>query len=232
MTDHWIDHIPTLNAPDFGADLPLMFPDQADRQRRRADARVALPADTPIRSAVRSRHRRDSMIADAAADLAALPNDGETVRLVLRPRWWDISALVAAIVGLLQPATVREFTAATFGISRTAFRELFRLQAEGRIERVRLLVSAYYRTVEAEVVNELLAAAEGRQTEILFARNHAKVFLLETSDGRYFAVESSANLQGLQNHETVAITHDRAVYDFHRRWIADLGEAHRQAKAR
>ena len=43
--------------------------------------------------------------------------------------------------------------------------------------------------------------------------------------GRAFTVESSANLRSCSSIEQLCMTHDRALFDFHRGWITNIMEA-------
>ena len=51
---------------------------------------------------------------------------------------------------------------------------------------------------------------------------HAKVVLIETTDGRHFVVESSANLRSCSSIEQITVTHDGDLLAFHRQWIDEL----------
>ena len=51
---------------------------------------------------------------------------------------------------------------------------------------------------------------------------HAKVLLIELTDGRSFTVESSANLRSCSSIEQITMTQDAALTTFHRTWIDEI----------
>lgn len=53
---------------------------------------------------------------------------------------------------------------------------------------------------------------------------HAKILLMELTDGRGFTVESSANLRSCSSIEQITMTHDAELLAFHRQWITDIME--------
>ena len=51
---------------------------------------------------------------------------------------------------------------------------------------------------------------------------HAKILLIELTDGRSYVVESSANLRSCSSIEQIVMTHDRPLFDFHHQWLDEL----------
>jgi hypothetical protein len=60
---------------------------------------------------------------------------------------------------------------------------------------------------------------------VLAMLSHAKILLMQLTDGRSFVAESSANLRSCASIEQITMTHDAALLDFHRNWITEVMEA-------
>ncbi len=63
-----------------------------------------------------------------------------------------------------------------------------------------------------------------RGQRVLAMLTHAKILLMELTDGRGFTVESSANLRSCSSIEQITMTHDAELLAFHRQWITDIME--------
>jgi hypothetical protein len=61
-----------------------------------------------------------------------------------------------------------------------------------------------------------------RRHRVVAMLTHAKVLLIELTNGRSYAVESSANLRSCSSIEQITMTADRGLFDFHRAWLDEL----------
>jgi len=61
-----------------------------------------------------------------------------------------------------------------------------------------------------------------RGQRVVACLQHAKVVLMQTTDGGAYVVESSANLRSCASIEQITMTHDPALLAFHRQWIDDV----------
>jgi len=74
---------------------------------------------------------------------------------------------------------------------------------------------------------------KNKKTKVLFAWNHAKVFLANTKCGKYIVFEGSGNLSDNARIEQYIIENNQETYNFHKKWIHDiLNDENRQRKQR
>lgn len=179
------------------------------RHVRRTDKRVMLDA------------RR---LQNAVEHIGRLPEPGESFHLVTAKRYslWHV---IEAALHLAAPATIKYLGIATLGFSKDNLDALLRLLDAGKIGRVDFLYSVYFKSNERESCERLAHELTARGHRVVAMLTHAKILLLELSDGRALVVESSANLRSCSSIEQITIFHDRALFDFHRRWIDELMEA-------
>ncbi len=212
------DDLPEL---DMGS-LPAIFPELAGHENDAArgwvgDRRHLRRAD----KAVLLDGRR---LADALEHIGRLPAEGESFHLVTRGRYslWHV---VKAVLHLGALATIDRLTVATLGFSRANLEEMLQLLDSGRIGKVDFLFSVYFRSNERELCQRLAHELAIRGQRVVAMLTHAKVVLMELSDGRAFTVESSANLRSCSSIEQITMTHDAELTAFHRRWIVETLEA-------
>lgn len=209
------DDLPTF---DMTGVKPF-YDDQAASARNQA---VALTEDLR-HSRVATKHEQLHMlhVANAAKHLGRLPAAGETFHCIMRGNYngWD---LVPAILRLAAPATIARLHVATLGFNQRNAGELIQLLDAGSIGRVAFICSCYYRTVEADVFDFLHAELARRGHCVVAIRSHAKILLFEMSDGAAYVLESSANLRSCRNIEQFTLTHDAALLQFHRSWMAQI----------
>jgi hypothetical protein len=188
----------------------------------RKEAAIELDQDAKLTRQPTERRTLNLLrVANAAKALDAIPAPGETVHMVVKGNFslWDF---VPAVLHLAAPSTIRRLDIATLGFSKSNVEELAAMLDDGRIAQVTLLYSVYFRSGDAGLCDSLHAEMERRGQKVFCCRTHAKVVLLELSDGRAIVFETSANLRSCRNVEQVTITHDRALLDFHRTWIEEI----------
>jgi hypothetical protein len=74
----------------------------------------------------------------------------------------------------------------------------------------------------ADIATPLAEALHRRGHSIAAIRCHAKILLMELTDGRHIVVESSANLRSCRNIEQFTMTDDHDLLLFHRGWMLEL----------
>jgi hypothetical protein len=178
----------------------------ATRQARRADKAVLLDA------------RR---LGNALEHIGHLPEPGEAFHLVTRGKYslWHV---VKATLHLAAPATIDRLTVATLGFSKSNLEEMLDLLDRRQIGTVDFLFSVYFKSNERELCQRLAHELTTRGQRVVACLQHAKVVLMELSDGRSFTVESSANLRSCASIEQITMTHDAELTAFHRAWIDEL----------
>jgi hypothetical protein len=181
------------------------------RHARRADRRVMLDA------------RR---LTNAVEHIGRLPEPGETFHLVTA-KSYSLWHVIRAAVRLAVPTSIAYLGIATLGFSRQNLEDLLGLLDAGQIGKVDFLYSVYFASNEKEICQRLTHELTTRGHRVVAMLTHAKVLLMELTDGRSYVVESSANLRSCSSIEQITLTHDRALFDFHRLWIGDIMEAGR-----
>jgi hypothetical protein len=216
--DQWADSLPAMDLDAIRPVFDELAGHENDAARewvgdrrhvRRTDKTVMLDA------------RR---LANALEHIGRLPEPGEAFHLVTAKRYslWHV---VKATLHLAAPATIARLTVATLGFSRQNLEELLNDLDSGHIGTVDFLFSVYFKSNEKEICQRLAHELSRRNQRVVAMLTHAKVVLLELSDGRTFTVESSANLRSCSSIEQITMTHDRGLYDFHRAWITEVLEA-------
>ncbi len=199
--------------------LPEVFPSAGGEVR---NARIGLDGERKhVRTASGRRHLDMLSIANAAKCLDTLPLEGQTYHIVMAGNFagWDF---VPAVLRLAVPATIRELNVATLGFNSRNAAELIALLDAGQVERCTFIASVYYKSNEPQVWDGLTTALTTRGQRILAARCHAKILLMQLTDGRHIVIESSANLRSCRNIEQCTITHDADLLRFHRAWMMQL----------
>jgi hypothetical protein len=173
---------------------------------RRTDKRVLLDA------------RR---LQNAIEHIGRLPEPGEAYHLATAKRYslWHV---VEAVLHLASPATIAYLGIATLGFSKDNLDALLTEIDAGRIGKVDFLFSVYFKSNEKESCERLAHELGTRGHRVVACLTHAKILLMELTDGRAFVVESSANLRSCSSIEQVMLTHDAALLDFHRTWTDSL----------
>jgi hypothetical protein len=214
----WTASLPTLNLdgikPVFdelaGHEVDAARPWCGDRRHvRRTDKAVMLDA------------RR---LRNAIEHIGRLPEPGQAFHLVTAKQYslWHV---IKATLHLAAPATIARLTVATLGFSRQNLEELLQLLDSGDIGQVDFLFSVYFKSNEREICERLAHELTTRGQRVVAMLTHAKILLIETTDGASYVVEGSPNLRSCGSVEQMMLTNDSALCDFHCQWITDIMEA-------
>ena len=174
-----------------------------------------------IRTPTRRRMINGLGVPNAIRTLDGLPAAGESWHIVVKGNF-AMFDLIGAVLELAAPATIARLDIGTLGFSKTNLAELTAMLDAGTIGRLTFLYSVYFRSNEKEICNRLHEELTSRGQRVLAMRTHAKLMLLELTDGRYYVNETSANLRSCRNVEQMTLTHDRGLLEFHRRWLDEL----------
>jgi hypothetical protein len=98
---------------------------------------------------------------------------------------------------------------------------MYRLIDAGKVGRLTLLVSEFFRDHHAEVCATLIGELAGRSEAHRFAaaRSHAKVICMDFGQGGKMVLEGSANLRTNSNREQFCLLLHAALHDWHAGWI-------------
>ena len=154
---------------------------------------------------------------DAIKTLDKLPAEGETLHAVMHQRhsMWD---LVPALIARTK-RRIADLHICTLSYSKETSADLLGLFDEGRIRRVSLMVSAYFKAQNPQLYDGLVQPLIERRQRVMAMRTHAKIMLVKLAGGGSFVCEGSANLRSCKNIEQFTLTRCRTLYRFHREWM-------------
>ena len=173
-----------------------------------------------VRKAARVRTIRIASAERCRRDLGRLPAEGEAIHAITGRRW-SAATLPAVLLELAGGAVIARLTIATLSFGRPVIRELLDLFDAGKVRRLELLASAFFRRHNEDLFAAAVEAFEKRGQRLAAARTHAKVMCVRLSDGRRLIAEGSANLRGCSDREQLMLTADAGLYRWHVRWIEE-----------
>ena len=149
-----------------------------------------------------------------AGVLDPLPTVGESIHVIL-PGNVPLGAVLWHIVDATDhPGTLH---VSTLGFGRAWVHGLLeRLQAR-QITEATITCSDYFAKADAAEFQEAKELLAPWPVTLMAGRTHAKVGVFGA-----ITMEGSANLRACRSIENVAVSHDAALADFHRRWIHEL----------
>jgi len=211
-----LDHLKTLDVSGLRA---VFAPAVADRDKARQlaeDRRHVRRTDKAVMLDARR-------LANALEHIGRLPEPGEAFHLVTEKRY-SMMHIIPATLHLAEPATIAYLAIVTLSFSQANMIDLLAMLDAGQISKVDFLYSVYFKSNERESCERLAHELTTRGHRVVAMLTHAKILLIETTDGASYVVESSANLRSCSSIEQIVITHDRELFDFHRQWITDIME--------
>jgi hypothetical protein len=213
--EHWHESLAMI-------DLNSLHPVFDELAGQHQAAALELDCDRKlIRRPTRRRMMNGLGVANAIRTLDGLPAAGESWHIVVRGNF-AMFDLIGAVLHLAAPATIARLDIGTLGFSKTNLEELLVMLDAGTIGRLTFLYSVYFRSNEKETCHRLHEELTSRGQHVLAMRTHAKLMLLELTDGRCLVNETSANLRSCRNVEQLTLTHDRTLLEFHRQWLDSL----------
>lgn len=197
---------------------PILDRKPEDEQRE-ISKRTSLKRRSGRRVMIDALHRRN-----AVKDIEKLPEAGEATHIIARGNFplWQI---VPATLALAAPATIERLSIATLGFSAGNVTDLMALFDAEKIAAVEIVASVYFERQNPAEYRMMADGLAERGQRIAALRSHAKIIAMTLSDGKAFAVESSANLRSCRNIEQITIIHDAELYRFHAGWIAQVIDA-------
>lgn len=160
--------------------------------------------------------------ANAAEQIARLPEPGEDVILIMAGSWhgWDMVEAVLKLAG--QGVTIQELRVATLGFNNAQTDHLAEMLDDGRIGSCTFIVSEMFSGKNATEYDHLADVLESRGQRIATGRKHCKLLLIHLSDGRHIVAHGSLNLRRCNSFEQMAITDDADLYRFFSDYIDDV----------
>lgn len=158
---------------------------------------------------------------NAAVIIPQLPEPGDRLEILLLGNF-VLCDLIPEILNARGKCPHLRVT--TLSLSPANGCKLADLYRSGKIERLSLVCSHYFRHTEnVEAWQKIKATLLGVTTPII-SRMHCKVILIPTDSGDFYTLTGSANLRSAGCLEQLTITNDRESHDFHASWIDALPE--------
>src|SRR5262249_32180820 len=95
---------------------------------------------------------------------------------------------------------------------------------DGRVGKLTLLCSSFFRDHNRGLWQETLDQFRERKQRCAAARTHAKVITLDLASGARLSLEGAADLRSNSNREQFALIHADAMHEWHAAWIDELVE--------
>lgn len=186
---------------------------------QRTEGRDRIPADLLLRRKAARRLvldcRRER---NAIEQLLTLPAESESLHFIVDGRF-EPCDLIPAIRRLSHPATIARLDISTLGFNTDNVATIARGMDQQKIGQVLLICSHYFSKAEPAAFQNLQQEIGGRGGRVAALRTHAKLMLLEMTDGRCFTIEGSGNLRSCRSIEQFVLANDRPLLLFHRTWL-------------
>lgn len=180
----------------------------ADGSRKKIGAKPK-PLRRPSANAIR---RKIFRAKKAALDLGAPPAAGEEIALIMGGEYHGMD-LIAAILHAT-PARCERLIIATLSTNADNAGTVAKMVEAGKVADVVLVVAEMFRDKSPEQFKPVQDAIEGAGGKVFAARNHAKIALMQMSDGARYVMHGSLNLRRCHSFEQVIIVNDASLFDF------------------
>lgn len=159
--------------------------------------------------------------AKAMEQILKLPKPGESLHFIV-DGLYEPCDLIPATRRLSDPAVIKRLDITTLGLNNDNTETIARGMDQGKIGQCLILTSQYFFAKERPDFQFLKTEiADKRGGFVASMRTHAKLMLMEMSDGNCYTVEGSANLKSCQSIEQMVMTNDRDLLMFHRTWLEE-----------
>jgi hypothetical protein len=186
-------------------------------------------AGLPTPHRMKAQARRAAAIAEAKAIVPHLPGPGEAMHVLISGRVDGADVLDSILASVGTPSVL---TVASLGFNARNRRTVLQWLDTGRVSRLTLLVSLFFRAHNGELWSRTLDDLRQRGQRAACAPSHAKVAVIEFDGGPTYVVEGSSNLCASGSaREQQAVIADRDLANWHRRWIEELVLRHETTDA-
>ena len=198
-----------------------------DRQKTTIDGvknNLAVRRKTVKRQFVNALHEKNAL-----EHLITLPEQSESIHIVIGGQF-EPCDLIPAIRRLSHPAVISRLDISTLGFNHDNVATIARGIDQAKITIANVVCSKYFARLEKSSFEFLKNEITTRGGRVNWGKTHAKLILLEMSDGRFFTVDGSANLRSCSSIEQINITQDRELLLFHRSWLEEILTANHEQK--
>lgn len=178
-----------------------------------------IPDNLALRRKALKRATLDArQLQNAIEHILKLPQPGESLHFVTDGRF-EPCDLIPATRKLSDPAVIKRLDVTTLGLNADNVACLANGMDQRKIEFCSVMVSHYFKSAEPTAYQNLKTEIESRGGRVNALRTHAKLILLEMTDGNHFTIEGSGNLRACRSIEQFVMTNDRELLLFHRSWL-------------
>lgn len=120
-----------------------------------------------------------------------------------------------------------KMTLSTLSFSQNNIDSLKTLMEKGYIDRLNILVSDYFFSHEhRNLIKYAYSQLDNENNTFTLAkeRNHCKVSIFATDDGRHYVIHGSSNLRSSDNYEQICFEENKELYDFYDRFFSEIIE--------
>jgi hypothetical protein len=172
----------------------------------------------------RTNRRRFACLRAAAEALDVLPDEGESLHAIMSG-YYDLMHLLIVLLNRFgSPALSMRI--ATLSLSRRNVQEIVTLFDSGKVRRVELLASDFFRKHDDDIFAELVREFRERGQRVAAARSHCKIVTLALEDGRRYTLDGSPNLRTNRNQEQFTLSRGPELFGFYDTWISGMVDAH------
>lgn len=209
--------------PDFKAIRPVPFAGMV-----KAGTHTGTPPASahPARGAFLSRiHKRRFASLKAAAEAAEIvPAEGEAVHVVMQGNY-DLQHVLIVLLERFG-STCEMMRVATLSLSRRNVQEMAALLDAGKVKRLDILTSDFFKRHDQDIFTELVKELHDRGQRVAAARSHCKIVCMRLEDGRCFTLEGSPNLRTNKNMEQFSLTCDRDLHGHYDKFLDEMVTTH------
>ncbi len=154
----------------------------------------------------------------AIEHVVTLPQPGESLHFIVDGRF-EPCDLIPATRKLSHPAVIARLDVTTLGLNSDNVACIANGLDQGKVLFASVLVSHYFKSAEPGEYEYLRSELASRGSRVNAMRSHAKLILMEMTDGNHYTIEGSGNLRACRSIEQFVMTNDRELLLFHRSWI-------------
>jgi hypothetical protein len=170
-------------------------------------------------------HRRRFACLKAAAEAVDhLPAEGESLHAIMTGLYDLLHLLIILLDRLRSPCT--NLRIATLSLSRRNVQEMVAPYDSGKVRRLDLLASDFFRKHDDDIFAELVQEFTQRDQRVAAARSHCKVVTMALEDSRRYVLEGSANLRTNNNQEQFCLSRDPELHGWYDGWLAGMVDRH------
>ncbi len=214
---NFLDSLPAMNLDGIKPMFPAALVPDKDKPRQLGEDRKT------IRRRDRAVMLDARRLQNAIEHIGRLPAENESFHLITEKRY-SMMHIIPATLHLGEPATIAYLGIVTLSFSQANLQDLLTLLDAGQIEKVDFAYSCYFKSNNKADCQRLAEELTARGHRVYSGLIHAKILLIELTDGRAYSVESSANLCSCASVENITMIHDRELFAFHSGWICELME--------